>query len=352
MSEIWLFDDAPILGGAELFALRLARFAGKQGLTVRIVCPMACELASRSDDLGIERLPAAFPSLAPIAAPRWPAAILGIRSLLLRAGPGAIAVGNTARAQAYLSAAWLLIRRARRPILVHVLHEQDTLRRRSARLALRHLGSLVAIGENVAVACRVRMPGVAVWKANNFLDPPDREARVPRRSAERPVLGVLGRLIPDKGVLELVEELAQTDTWDRAVIGGPAQDSAYAQRVEERLTGLGLEARVSLVGQIDDVPGFMRSIDALVVPSTGSEGQPTTIIEALAYGCPCLVRRPLWSRDFEGLPVVPYEGTAELEQRLRELPLDAAPAEEIRRRFGPQQALDVIRAAAANRPPA
>ena len=48
------------------------------------------------------------------------------------------------------------------------------------------------------------------------------------------------------------------------------------------------------------MPGFLGSIDALVVPSVGKEAQPTAIIEALAYGVPVVVRDPLYSPDFDG----------------------------------------------------
>ena len=41
--EIRLFDDAPIQGGAELFALRLALFAAQRGAPMRIGLPEGTE---------------------------------------------------------------------------------------------------------------------------------------------------------------------------------------------------------------------------------------------------------------------------------------------------------------------
>jgi glycosyltransferase involved in cell wall biosynthesis len=346
--ELLLLDDAPIVGGAELFALRLAQFAfDSGGPLVRVGCPADSQLASRCADEGVEWLPASLPPLSPTGAPRWPGGVCEIRSLLARAGRGTAAVANTAGAQAYVSAAAATMRPAARPPLVHVLHERETLARRSGRFAFRRMGSLVAIGENIAATCRSHLPGVPIWKANNFLDPGTfgrREGRPPR---DPPVIGVLARLIPEKGVLELVEELARAETWDRALIAGPAQDPAYTRRVEGRIAALDLGNRISLLGEIDDVPGFLGSVDVLVVPSTGSEAQPTVILEALAAGVACIVRSTTWSPDFEGLPVLPYDGAPELEARLRELPLGPVPAEEVRRRFGPEQALEAILAAAA-----
>ena len=55
------------------------------------------------------------------------------------------------------------------------------------------------------------------------------------------------------------------------------------------------------------------------------------------------MRRATWSaRDFEGLPVLPYDGAAELGARIRELAGSNVPFDELRRRFGPDQALDAI----------
>jgi glycosyltransferase involved in cell wall biosynthesis len=350
--QLWLFDDAPILGGAEIFALRLARFlATADRGSLRIVCPPESELARRCAAEGIAHVPASFPPLGPQGAARWPGAIRAVRALLRRAGPGAIAIGNTARAQAYLTAASVMLRR--RPPIVQIVHERDTLARVSGRIAYRRVGSLVAIGGRISALCRERLPDVPVWEANLFLNRSEYEgaAREPRRRAE-PVLGVLARFIPGKGQLDLMEELSGAGIWSRALFAGRAEDREYADRVAGRIAALGLGERISLLGPVDDLDGFFDSIDVLIVPSTGSfEGQGMVIVEALFHGRPALVRRRVFSSgDYDGLPVLPYEGPAELEARLEELPRDPVPLEELRRRFGPEQALEAILAAAAQRP--
>jgi glycosyltransferase involved in cell wall biosynthesis len=145
----------------------------------------------------------------------------------------------------------------------------------------------------------------------------------------------------------LVGELAGVDSWSSVRIAGHAQDPRYARAVEACIEDLGLAHRVSLVGHVDDLSGFFGAVDLLVAPSTGAEGQGFGIVEALWHGRPCLVRRSAWSaRDFEGLPVLPYDDAAGLERGLRELPGRPVPAEVVRRRFGPDQALEAILAAA------
>jgi glycosyltransferase involved in cell wall biosynthesis len=116
--------------------------------------------------------------------------------------------------------------------------------------------------------------------------------------------------------------------------------------VEQRIAELGLADRVRLIGETGDVPRFLGSIDTLIVPSTGKEAQPTAIIEALAYGVPVVVREPLFSPDFDGLPVVPYGSVAELAEALRAPDSGAAQMGELISRFGPAQAIAGIDAAA------
>jgi glycosyltransferase involved in cell wall biosynthesis len=343
--ELWLFDDAPIVGGAEIFALRLAGYLARRGWPrMRIVCPDGSEMAERCAAAGVEHVPATFPPLGPLGAPRWPGAVLAVRRLLKGADADAIAIGNTARTQAYLTAARLAF--GRRTTIVQLIHEQDTLARRSGRFAFRRVGALVAVGGNVADACRRALPGVPVGEANLFLDADSFEPPAPRHSGEAPAIGVLTRLIPGKGILELVGELATADTWSSARIAGRAQDPLYARAVASRIEELGLGDRVSLIGHVDDLDAFFEAVDVLVAPSTGTEGQGFGIVEALWHGRPCLVRRSAWSaRDFEGLPVLAFDDVAGLERGLRELPGRPVPAEVVRHRFGPEQALDAILAA-------
>ncbi len=117
--------------------------------------------------------------------------------------------------------------------------------------------------------------------------------------------------------------------------------------MERLIADLGLADRIRLIGETDDVPGFLGSIDTLVVPSVGKEAQPTAIIEALTHGIPVIVRDPLYSPDFDGLPV------ARLRLRGRHWPRRCVRRARRRRRldeliarFGPEQAIAGVDAAA------
>jgi glycosyltransferase involved in cell wall biosynthesis len=331
LGDVWLLDHAEILGGGQRFGLRLMEAMRDAGRNAAVV-----------EDL---RLPKPAP-WNPAAA----AAVRRTRRFLKGLNPEATVIGNHPRAHAYLYAA---APHSSGPAIVNIAHEQESSARASARFAYRRFGSLVVIGANAASEYQSRLPGLQVTKINNFL-PGEfferaRGQRVISPDVGQLSVGVMARLIPEKGVLELIEELAARETlpaWGRLVVAGGRQDPAYASRVDRRIEELGLSDRVRLIGETEDVPGFLSSIDVLVVPSTGKEAQPTAIIEALAYGVPVVVRAPLLSPDFEGLPVASYGNPRELGDALRAPRLSPAPVEELARRFGPDQAIAGIDAAA------
>jgi glycosyltransferase involved in cell wall biosynthesis len=329
--DVWLLDHAEILGGGQRFGLRLVEALRETGRNAEV----AKELS--------------FPRLAP-----WnPAVLPAVRRtsrFLAGLDPGATVIGNHPRVHAYLCAA---APRSGGPAIVNIAHEQETAERRTARFAYRRAGALVAIGANAAREYESQLPGVRVTKVNNFLDvgyfERARGREVLSPDIDEPSIGVLARLIPEKGVLELIEQLADpavTTSWRDLVVAGGRQDASYARRVDRRIDELGLSDRIRLIGEANDVPRFLGSVDVLVVPSTGKEAQPTAIIEALAHGVPVVVREPLFSSDFEGLPVAAYETATGLAAVLGAPRPAPAPVQELIARFGPQQAIAGVDAAA------
>jgi glycosyltransferase involved in cell wall biosynthesis len=339
------------MGGAEIFGLRVARWAAahEPSFRVQYLCPAGSVLAGRARQGGLQVTSFDFPDLTPAKGPQIALATWRLRRLLRHLDDRAVLVGITARAQAYLAAATRAWRRA--PAVVHVLLEQETAARASASYVFRRIGVPVAVGANARRTYEELLAGRHVFAVNNVFDPDElvrlgagRDRRV---TAGVPVLGVLARLIPMKGVYELVEELAAVpDAWSSLLVGGPRQDAAFAARLEQRIQELGLPERVRLLGNVADLAWFFGQVDVLVVPSTGVEGQPTVIMEALAAGRRVVVRDHVWSPDFEGLPVQAYADPDGLSRALASLGDGAAPLDEVERRFGPRQAFEGIVAAA------
>jgi glycosyltransferase involved in cell wall biosynthesis len=320
--DVWLLDDARIMGGGQLFALRLAchvvRERGHEA--VRIVCPSYSELARRARAAGVGVDDLAFP--APQA---LPAVWLAGRRLrkLLRTAPRAVVVAGSARCAAVAVAAGCDEQ------LVHLMLERDSAARASVRFVHRRRGRVVAVG-----AASAQAYGSAAL--HNFLLPEDfdRLAATPERPRAG-IVGVLARLIPEKGVLEFVGELEGVQGWTRLLIGGDEQDVGYAEAVRAAAG-----EQVELLGRVPDVTEFLGRVDVVAVPSVGREGQPTVIVEALAAGRAAIVREAMYSADFDGLPVFPYgDPQAALTAAL------GAPAPDralLRQRFGAAQALAAI----------
>jgi glycosyltransferase involved in cell wall biosynthesis len=351
-SEVLILDDGIIMGGGQRFALRLAGVMRDEGLPVRFVVPTGSRLAAEAQATGFETLDVRYPRLVPPAFWAMPATVSRLRALLSGIPPGALVIGNTARCQGYAAAAMVTLRR--RPLFVHLMQEQDSAYRRTARAVYRRIGALVAVGENAARTYRRQLPDVAVTRINNFLPRADMERMTRERTRPpgggRPVLGVLARMIPEKGILELVDELAAIpDAWERLLVGAPLQDRRYTDAVRDRIAHHGLGERVALLGEVHGLPDFFAKIDALVVPSTGNEGQPTVIIEGVLYGRPVIVRDLLWSEDFAGLPVRRYRTVPELADALAEPSsevLDPAELSTLIERFGGAQLVTRLMAAA------
>jgi glycosyltransferase involved in cell wall biosynthesis len=310
---MWILDDARIMGGGQFFALRLARAAG----AATLVCPARSELATRARAAGIEVTDLSFPD--PWRLPRMVSAARRLRRLV---GDGLVVAGS-ARCQAVAVIAGL------DRSLVHLMHERDSAERISVRLVQKRRGRVVALGSVAAGAY-----GAVAMR--NFLLDEDfaRFAAVPPAPGDG-TLGVLARLIPEKGVLELVRELEDVTGWKRLLVAGAAQDPSYAAAVRASAG-----ARVELLGHLDDVAGLLRGIDVVVVPSVGHEAQPTVILEALAAGRPVVVREAIHSSDYAALPVFPYgDLQAAVAAAL------AAPAPDralLRERFGVAQALAAL----------
>ena len=137
------------------------------------------------------------------------------------------------------------------------------------RWALRHASALSVCNSEAGRICeRKGFPGAATLIPLGV----DTERFSPGSEPARPapVIGYVGRLEPHKGVDVLLEALADVDGAVLRVAGAGPEES----RLRARTTALSLDDRVELVGSLtqEQLPGFYRGLDVLVVPSRPTPG--------------------------------------------------------------------------------
>jgi glycosyltransferase involved in cell wall biosynthesis len=153
-------------------------------------------------------------------------------------------------------------------------------------------------------------------------------------SGDRPVLGVVAYLRPDKGhavLLSAMPRILESHPSCCLVVVG---DGPERVRLEAQAGRLGIEASVRFVGLREDVPNVLCALDAFCLPSVRNEGVPQSVLQASAVGLPVV------STAVGGIPeavlddvtgfVVPPADPALLAHALNTLISDP----QLRRRFG------------------
>lgn len=126
------------------------------------------------------------------------------------------------------------------------------------------------------------IPNAVIPASDN---PPDVAGTLPDGWLERPLIGVVARLQPEKGVASFLEAAARISRISPEarflVVGdGPLREEllAFAKRD-------GVRERVRFLGYRADARALIGLLDVLVVPSL-TEGSPLIVLEAMAAGVP------------------------------------------------------------------
>ncbi len=117
------------------------------------------------------------------------------------------------------------------------------------------------------------------------------------RPIERPAnktftVGYVGRLMPAKGLLVLIDALAEVknENWRLLIVGDGPEKSA----MESRLAGYGLLSKCEFAGAVpyDETPEYFQKLDVLIVPTRTTkkirEQFGRVIIEAMACQVPVI----------------------------------------------------------------
>ena len=98
----------------------------------------------------------------------------------------------------------------------------------------------------------------------------------------------LGRIVPEKGVHYLIEAFKRLDTDKKLVIAGGASDSSeYYEQIQSAAAS---DPRIILTGFVEGrMLQELYSNAYVYVLSSDLEGMPMSLLEAMSYGCCCLV---------------------------------------------------------------
>ena len=107
---------------------------------------------------------------------------------------------------------------------------------------------------------------------------------------ERWVIGTAARLEPQKAQRDLVRAAASVCREFLQATFVVAGEGSERPALEAEIQRLGLHDRVLLPGFVDDMPAFLRELDAFVL-SSRFEGLPWALLEAAASGLPAVATR-------------------------------------------------------------
>ncbi|BBG01368.1 MULTISPECIES: glycosyltransferase [Pseudonocardia] len=319
---------APDVNGASYFAGRLAAGLGGRGHEVHVACPSRTLRGSCTVVPGTGIVEHRFASL-PVPRPTdfrisvRPGLVHRARSLLRQVRPDVVHV------QSHLLLGRALIVAAKAvgtPVVAttHVLPDNlvpylplgsgglERARRWFWRTAVDVLGRADIVTAPTSYAARLMerhgVPGPVVTISNG-LDltrfHPDRDGAAFRRRHgldDRPTVGYLGRLDPEKHLDELlaaVAALRRTTDAQLVIVG----DGDRRPQLTALVRGLGLEHSVVMTGRLPDseIPDAYAAMDVFVNPGT-AELQSLVTLEAMATG------RPVVAADAGALPHLVQHG--------------------------------------------
>jgi len=292
---ILILNDTSVFAGTEQYIFLLAGSLRNAGENVSIACLDDSPLALR--------LRAAGQAVVPVCPAPLNVHAYKVAAKLLREGAIQILHANNGRTAMFATLAVTLAGSGRIVMTQHFL-EPCYVTRRGIKAKLsnimhrwvdRRTDHLIAISEATsrgAIARGEAKPeGITVIP--NGTAPPDRSAlRAIRAVREElgfeqgiPLVVCAARLEPEKDVATLIEAMALVVRQFPTAVCVVAGEGRLRNELQERISGLGLERSVRLLGFRTDVMSIVNASDLFVLPSV-AEPFGLVLVEAMSLGKP------------------------------------------------------------------
>jgi len=180
------------------------------------------------------------------------------------------------------------------------------LMRRTARFALQHADLLRAVSNSTRKQLEIWSSGKPIVQFPAWTDIEVFLKTGEDDGTREPVILFAGVLTPLKGIHHLLHafaKVAQEFPEVRLEIVGRDENSEYAEELRQKVLRLGLNGRVSFVGEVSqaELADRMRRACVFVLPSL-SEGLGRVVVEAMATGTPVI------GSHVDGIPEIVQEG--------------------------------------------
>jgi glycosyltransferase involved in cell wall biosynthesis len=280
-------------GGAERYVVDLAVGLSERGWPVEVACSRGGVRAAALRTAGIPVSVLLGALVKRRVSPRYGAAL---RRLVLDRRPAVVHSHLYASAAAAVHATWGL-----RVPLVVTEHTEAPWRNRGARavsrLVYRRTDRLVAVSSAIRDLLVSRY-GVSPERVEVLLPattaptaPAEGHGRRRRRPAtEAPVVGVVARLVPEKGVEVFLRAAALVHAVHPGARFLVVGDGPLRTDLQQQADRLGLAGSVDFTGFRPDAADLIAGLDVLAVPSR-SDGSPLVVCEAMASGVPVVASR-------------------------------------------------------------
>jgi glycosyltransferase involved in cell wall biosynthesis len=296
--RLLLVVDSLEVGGAERHVVDLAAALRRKGHEVEVACSVAGGLAERLQEAGVPFRPLTDRLVKRRVSPAY---ARGVRRLIR------VKTFDLVHAHIYASAvAAAIATRKTGPQLVITEHTEASWQtwwtRRVSRWAHGRASHTIAVSTPIRrrLIEKDRVPPDRVSLIPNAVvpapdDPPDLSGVLPDGWPEGPLVGVVARLQPEKGVATFLEAAARVSRFSPETRFLVAGDGPLCEELQGLAERLGMEDRVLFLGYRSDARALMGLLDVLVVPSM-TEGSPLIVLEAMAAGVPVV------ASDVGGVP--------------------------------------------------